>query len=84
MAAMTPGTELKTMKTAPCYVTKTDGLPAGESGCVIDDPPCDFVVHIAQRLGVDRDVAQATLREWLLQYDPKTASPLAIRLASGT
>jgi hypothetical protein len=67
-----------------CYVPKIDGLPVGESGCVIDDPPCDFVAHIAQRLGVDRDAAQATLREWLLQYDPKTASPMAIRCATGT
>ena len=67
-----------------CYVPKIDGLPDGESGCVTDDPPCDFVAHIAQRLGVDRGAAQATLREWLIGYDPKSASPLAVRLATGT
>jgi len=65
-----------------CYVPRMDGLPVGESDCVADDPPCDFVVHIAERLGVDHDGAQATLRQWLLQYNPKTAPALAIRLAS--
>ena len=84
MAAMTPGTELKTMKTAPCYVPRIDPLPIGESGCATDDPPCDFVIHIAQRLGIDRDAAQATLHEWLLQYEPQTASTVAARLATGS
>ena len=73
-----------TISALSCYVPRMDGLPVGESDCVADDPPCDFVVHIAQRLGVDRDAARATLREWLLQYDLKTASPPPIRLASGT
>ena len=59
-----------------------DALPVGQSNGVTDDPPCDFVVHIAQRLGVDLEAAQATLREWLLQYEPKARSPRAI-LATG-
>ena len=73
-----------TISALSCYVPRMDGLPVGESDCVADDPPCDFVVHIAERLGVDHDAAQATLRQWLFQYDPKTASKLAIRLASRT
>ncbi|MEJ1960331.1 MAG: hypothetical protein WDO56_01750 [Gammaproteobacteria bacterium] len=51
---------------------------------MIDDPPFDFVVHIAQRLGIDREAAQTILYEWLLQYDPKAALPLAIRSATAS
>jgi len=73
-----------TISALSCYVPRMDGLPVGESDCVADDPPCDFVVHIAERLGVDHDAAQATLHQWLLQYEPNSAPPLAIRLASRT
>jgi len=60
-----------------------DGVPAGEWGVMSDDPPFDFVVHLAQRLGVDLAAAQATLREWLIEYSALAESGRAIRRATG-
>ena len=70
--------------TLPRGVATVDWLPVGEFERVIDEPPCDFVVHLAQRLGVDREAAQATLRDWILRYEPRTAYPVAARWATGT
>jgi hypothetical protein len=72
-----------TISACCCLVPRMDGVPAGESGCVIGEPPCDFVVHLAQRLGIDREMAQATLREWLRQYDPQARLAREIKLATG-
>jgi len=56
-----------TISAPSCHVPRIDGLPVDEFERAIDDPPCDFVVHLAQRLGLDRETAQATLCNWLLQ-----------------
>jgi hypothetical protein len=44
-------------------------LPTNESERQAEEPPCDFVVHLAQRLGIGHEAARNRLSDWLCEYD---------------
>jgi hypothetical protein len=56
-------------------------LPTIESDRQTEEPPCDFVVHLAQRLGIGHAAARIRLADWLLEYDfDADAHPLGVRV----
>jgi hypothetical protein len=56
-------------------------LPTIESDRQPEEPPCDFVVHLAQRLGIGHEAARNRLSDWLLEYDfDDVVHPLVARV----
>lgn len=49
----------------------------------LDEVPCDFALHLAQRLGLDREAAAQVLGEWLARYEPESYRPVCLVRVDG-
>jgi hypothetical protein len=53
-------------------------MPNIDPDRALDEVPCDFALHLSQRLGVARDEAERMLGDWLERYQQQSYRPICL------